>query len=50
MKAIKDLWYLLAVWALMRLNPITAGEILERWGRAMQDREKHPLTDRERDI
>lgn len=36
MTAIKDLWYLFGVWMIMRLSPQTAGELLERWGKALQ--------------
>jgi len=35
-RAIKDLWYILAIWAIMRLSPNLAGEILEGWGKRLQ--------------
>lgn len=35
-RAIKDLWYILVLWGLMRLNKQSAGELLEKWGRALQ--------------
>lgn len=34
----KDFWYLIGIWLVMRYNKIGAGEMLERWGKALQRR------------
>lgn len=39
-RAIKDLWYMIGVWIVMRYNPTSAGELLERWGKALQSNYK----------
>ncbi len=36
-RAIKDLWYMIGVWIVMRYNKQGAGQLLERWGKALQD-------------
>jgi len=35
-KWFKDFVYLIGVWIVMRYNPIGAGKLLERWGKALQ--------------
>lgn len=40
MKAIKDLWYMITIWMIMRVSPWTAGELLERFGKVLQSRKR----------
>jgi len=35
-RAWKDFWYMIGVWIVMRYNKIGAGELLEKWGKALQ--------------
>ena len=36
-RAWKDFWYMIGVWIVMRYNPMGAGEMLERWGKSLQN-------------
>lgn len=35
MKALKDLWYLVAIWMIARVNPIGASALMKDWSRAV---------------
>ena len=37
--AIKEAWYLLGIWIILRVNRRGAGELLERWGGAIKELE-----------
>ena len=42
-KALKDLWYMFSIWAVIRIDPYRGGEILEDWGRNLKRRIYKPL-------
>lgn len=38
--AIQDIFYMIGLWIIIRLNPIGGGELLEKWGEVLQGRGK----------
>jgi len=36
LRAFKDIIHMMGLWFVMQVNPIGAGEIMERWGRVLQ--------------
>ena len=36
-RALKDFWYMIGLWFVMRYNKLGAGDLLIRWGEALKN-------------
>jgi len=43
-RALKDLWYMIGLWMLMRLNKKGAGKLLIKWGTVLIREDNRKLT------